>query len=375
MNVLAEAPWVPLLSLASVGIAFALVFAWGRSGRWTTRILAGVVSVLVAILVVETGLWLLWREERRAVQRRWIHVSFMESDDALGYRPTRGARFSPKEGVDYTIGTYGERLTPDAPRGAIPVVVLGGSFSFGEGMSDDQSYPYRLGEKLGEGFRVLNFGFLGWGPHQVLSLVGTRAFDEALVDGPPGCAIYLVIEDHLSRVAGKAFWDPHGPRFVSRNGELVRDGNFDDPWRPEDGLLAGSHLYQRVFPVVTGSAGGPTAEDLQLFAAVTKQIADRLSARNPDIELHALWWNDFTDLSPGIAAALRDAGFSVHDILEFAFANEMDPKYSHFEGYGSTSGGRFQLDDGHPSAWMHEMLADLAAEFDCGGGGDRTTEG
>ncbi len=43
------------------------------------------------------------------------------------------------------------------------VVTLGDSFTFGEGVNDDDVYPHVLAELLGSGYSVINGGMSGWG--------------------------------------------------------------------------------------------------------------------------------------------------------------------------------------------------------------------
>ena len=96
--------------------------------------------------------------------------------------------------------------------------------------------PYLVGERSGNRFRVYNFGFHGYGPHQMLAaLTGGRVQDT--VDCQPTHVVYQAIVPHVERVSGLATWDRHGPRYVeTQDGGVRLAGRFDDtevkpPWK------------------------------------------------------------------------------------------------------------------------------------------------
>ena len=74
-------------------------------------------------------------------------------------------------GHGYTIGPNGLRVSPPYEEVAdVPCALFfGGSFTFGTGVEDDEALPYVAGI-LSEGkYRVYNFGYRGYGPHQMLA--------------------------------------------------------------------------------------------------------------------------------------------------------------------------------------------------------------
>jgi lysophospholipase L1-like esterase len=75
--------------------------------------------------------------------------------------PRRGAHVSFR-GVSYTHNSQGFRgpeIPPKSER--LRVVAVGGSTTYGAGVTDGGEWPARLGELLGPRFEVLNFGMLG----------------------------------------------------------------------------------------------------------------------------------------------------------------------------------------------------------------------
>ena len=144
----------------------------------------------------------------------------------LGYEPNPG-QFSVQKhhGVhlaysqQYTITPQRIRETP-LPKLAegCNVVFFGGSFTFGEGVSDYETMPYFFAKEGGGKFNVYNLGFHGYGPHQMLRVLETERL-KTIVDGPVHLVIYQGIQSHVDRVAGNTFWDHYGPRYT-----LMPDG-------------------------------------------------------------------------------------------------------------------------------------------------------
>jgi len=71
--------------------------------------------------------------------------------------------------VTYTIGDDGLRITPKYELNELDqcIVIFGGSFTLGEGLNDEESMPYLIGNF--SKFNTYNLGFYGYGPHQMLS--------------------------------------------------------------------------------------------------------------------------------------------------------------------------------------------------------------
>lgn len=105
--------------------------------------------------------------------------------------------------VTYTIDGDGCRLMtpPEAPRGS--VLILGGSWTFGHGVADDECYPARLAMGPWSKLRVTNRAVMGWGLPQA-SLALTQAFASA--DRRPDLVVYAMIPDHIPRSYICADW-------------------------------------------------------------------------------------------------------------------------------------------------------------------------
>ena len=86
----------------------------------------------------------------------WSHVYDVEADPRGYYRPDGR--------VDYRInnlGCRGEDITVEKRPGRKRVLCLGDSFTFGEGVRENDAWPQRLGKILGPGYEVINAGVQG----------------------------------------------------------------------------------------------------------------------------------------------------------------------------------------------------------------------
>ncbi len=112
-----------------------------------------------------------WLKSRRRISLVALRgpITF-QSDPLLGfrYRPNLDVH-RLRDGCDWTFTTNerGQRITPENPTAeSHPTVVLvGDSFAFGDGVSDDETVAAAL---AAHGLHVENLGVTGYGPHQEL---------------------------------------------------------------------------------------------------------------------------------------------------------------------------------------------------------------
>jgi len=156
-------------------------------------------------------------------------AAYVRDDPDLGYSPVPGARVRAVRragdrtiyDVLYTIDADGHRLTHGDPAGP-DVLFFGCSFTFGEGLVDADALPEQLSAALGRRAHVVNLGFHGYGPHQML-----RALEIGRVRVPAGAhVIYQGLSDHVRRAAGKAPWDTYGPLYEVDGDGIRYAGRF-----------------------------------------------------------------------------------------------------------------------------------------------------
>ncbi len=254
--------------------------------------------------------------------------------------------------VTYTIGNDGRRITPTVK---IPdqecIVCFGGSFTFGEGVNDPDSMPYIVGDL--QSLKVHNYGFHGYGPHQMLS-----AIESDLIDCKPKLVIYQAIVAHVARSAGYSSWDKHGPKYLLRNGRITFDGHFDDQnttdsWYKRKAIaqMKKSHIYRRFF---LGRNRFNIADcDIQLFLKIVDASRTKLSQSFPEGEFHVILW----DKEPDDATYLKVRNGLKSLSIEFHLVSEILPNFSE-------DAGRYEIGphDTHPNSVAHRAIAEYVVD-------------
>lgn len=361
----AGAPWWSTAAALTVS-AVAMV----ASKRTAVRALWFNTAFVVAALAIAVH-WLDTTDERERRQQAFgDSEGLFEVDETLGVRPRAGHRTTASLHYDgelvydvtYTIGDDRLRIAPPAPDATDCVLFFGGSFTFGEGVDDDETTAWRVGTASADDLRTRNFGFAGYGPHQMLA-----AIEAGLVEAAPGCrprlAVYQAVYHHVLRSAGKWSWDWHGPRYVLSGGEAVRDGHFDFAAQtsrpelvaglPDDSFLA-RQLEERPEDVGVDQV---TEADVELFHAIVATSARRLKQRYPGVEFHVLYWDrgDSVGPVPVFGDAIEADLVSVHPvsgILPPSDDWQRDYKLPH---------------DVHPRARTHELMAAYVVDRILGG--------
>ena len=299
------------------------------------------------------------------VQVRYLpeHGPYVRRDDVLGYAPSRDAvvRSVRHEGphrvydVTYTIGADGLRATPAAGSGVDECILFfGGSFTFGEGVEDAESMPWLVGESTGARYRVYNFGFHGYGPHQMLSALEHGMVDR-VVDCRPKYVFYQAIRAHLKRVANvrSAPHELHNPRYrLLRNGDVVYDGHFDDPGGLPEALVVGrsklpgpfmrSYLFAELHWFLFD-----VADQIDLLVAIVDRSRRTVERRWPGSEFHVILWNESIQTK-----ALRLERALVKRKLRVHRVSDMLPGY-----FADKHRYHISEIDSHPNARAHALIA------------------
>lgn len=174
--------------------------------------------------------------------------------------------------VRYHIDAKGSRRVPGRPESGPDWWLFGCSFTFGEGLEDDQTIAAHL-QRLRPDVRLFNFGIRNAGPSDALIHL-RRKLESG--ERPQRC-VYLFMSDHLRRAA-LPYWtvaiQPERPRFVIRDSQVVHLGKAGDTIRDfRDQLrvnMAGrSEIYRRVMGQWT-----PDDSAIELVAALTVAMRD-----------------------------------------------------------------------------------------------------
>lgn len=280
---------------------------------------------------------------------------YFVSDDVLGYAPVKDTAVTATKRykgeslykVVYTINEHGLRIPPyNATDSTECILFFGGSFTFGEGVNDDETMPYRVGVRSGHKYRIYNFGFHGYGPHQMLAAIEQGLVDQ-IIQCEPRHIIYTGMLAHVSRSAGLSSWDQHGPKYiVNTEGELVYAGHFDEA--PSYRLkrlvrIDESLIYQKIF----GMQRKISLRDVSLYVEIISRVHETTRNKYPKSEFSVLIWGYSKDPDlTNIKSQLSDREINVI------------PRRNIFPSYGQNySELEISEHDHHPNALAYDLIA------------------
>ena len=302
-------------------------------------------------------------EEGNSSERVYPH-------DQLGWAPQPGTVITQKLsfGGDvifdaaYTIGPNGLRISSPATDGHDPppkcVLFFGDSFTFGQGLADHETLPYRVHEQSAQRYRTYNFGVNGYGAHQMLAALQHGIVEDTVQCEPTQVShvFYQGITDHPARSAGRLWWEERGPKYVlTENGGVRLDGRIeeDDDYAEERSIIEilgtqiwKSNIYQRV---VQGTYVPKYSRDvLDLYLGIINELRMEVLSDYPKAKFHVLLWDEDNADNRAIREGLRERGVTVHlmsEILPNYRADDLNQQY------------RLHERDMHPNAFAVELIA------------------
>ena len=346
----------------------AAALAYLISAPWLRHGLIAITAVLLSLMAGELYLDAIENNgsagQRRSDQHATLRYSkpLRSNGGPLGYAPLPDRVVEARKSVGseriydvtYSIDDHGLRITPGvkastAPRGAF--LFFGCSFTFGEGLNDDETLPYDFARELGFAYPVVNLGFSGYGPHQMLKRIESGMLD-AVVSGPVRAAVYVALPSHVDRAAGRAWWDPVGPKYLLDSQGIAR---YAGPFMsvPEPLVPMFYQLLQRIETGPSLLAGrvvdlvlSARADDLPLrirtFTGIVARAAQLLKERYR-AKLSILYWDDRSALSEAILTSLAASNFQTIKVSEIIPLGRREA---------------YQIPkDWHPTAAANELLA------------------
>jgi hypothetical protein len=360
-------PWAAILSIWAIVFLCAAIFT---RNTWAKIIFSNVAAAIIAVGAAE--LWFFIETEQQPVERfegRFTEDYFTEHS-VLGYGPLADREVPVRRFVDdqliydtnYTINSSGLRITSLEVDRTVQQAVLffGGSVTFGEGVPDKASMPFQADLALGDTYRVYNFGFHGYGPHQMLAALDSGLVED-LVDKPVSDVIYQAIPAHIARVIGLAHWDPNGPQYdMGARGNLEHLGSFAEN---RNSFFNWSLPYLRrslVFEKVFGSQRALTQADVDLYIGVVAASRDHALRLYPNSRFHILLWGfEGEPMFDAMVAGFKNTEQDVHRIADIL------PEY-----YYSPELYVIGEHDAHPNPMAHKLIADYVARQLIRGGAD-----
>ena len=308
---------------------------------------AGLVALYLGVALLTPAAYEAYLRLSSPVQGK-VAYSFDYSvlDELLGKKPQPDVavratkRYGPEIAYDvvYSVGANGLRVGPPDTGAETTACVLffGCSYTYGEAVNDTETTAYRVGVLSRGRARTYNFGFHGYGPHQMLAIL-ERGNPRASTDCQPTHVIYQAIPDHVRRAAGLPSFDRHGPRYrLDAAGRAVWAGHFDDDptfverWKGTFLLkqLKRSRTIQRLFD----RERSLTDEDFALYAAIVRRSRELATARFPGVRFSVLLWRDVgiaggAELYEKVRAVLEAGQFDVREVEQIlpGFADDESP--------------------------------------------------
>ena len=204
-------------------------------------LLLGVALALALLACVEGVCWLAVRRRATSSLKRVLPPAgtMQEPHDLLGYRPLKNWRGRAlKKSAElvayeciYSTDEFHRRSTPiTAPEKRDRFALFfGGSFTFGEGVNDDETLPAQFGQAA-PGFMPYNYGFQGYGPQSMYAHLLRDGFKDEIRQRR-GIAVYVFITRHVARAIGAygvvKGWGRHLPCFRGESGQLIHRGTFE----------------------------------------------------------------------------------------------------------------------------------------------------
>jgi len=297
-------------------LCFALAFflvaplasKWPGAGMAGGSALFTLFACLIAYAATDVPVYLL-----DAILKPIPGVHIWEFHPRYGYghkAKVRDTQATREYSVTYTIDEDRCRRSYSPGASAPEVLVLGDSFAFGQGVQDDETFAWRLGEEHWKDYRVRNCAVSGWGTaHAYLRLEEILANAET----PPKLVLYTLIEGDLYRNYIRKEWLEHVSVFHVDDPEADTRG-YHPHFEIEGGTLVFKGLASRATAL-------PASEELAkkeiaLTSALIEGMARMAESRGAAFATVVLPAGNGARLPAEVPEALRRAGCELLDLSD-----------------------------------------------------------
>ncbi len=247
--------------------------------------------------------------------------------------------------VVYTLNAHGNRITPAHAQATKAVVFIGCSFTFGDGLQDNQTFPWRVSEKLGAQYQVFNLGISAHGTHHALSRLQEHMPHLAVYEQV--YVFYTAIDDHTRRFK-------FGPRYEIQNNLAVRQGDYgpityfwnNTSWEP---WLKKSYLFNKIKEPLMDYLAPLSDKDqrLALMQALIATMQNDVLQKSPSRHFTVLAW------PPHTFKTLAHLPKNIHVL-------NVENWLPHFSQEEFTPDSKYILRPGvdtHPTAYANELVS------------------
>jgi len=359
-------PWIFLVLALTSGLS--TVFVRSSTGR---RLGLALTTVWLSFALAELLLFSVFAT--RAPDHQTDYGGMLASRPGLGPAPRPGSWSSASwvgmrslYEVSYGIERHGWRTTGASHESASEAwLCFGGSFTFGQGLSDEESWPWLLQKELGGQAQVVNFGAPGWSAGQMLALAESSELMDP-IEQRPRVAVYLAIPGHPRRVSGDEPFAVGFPRYqLSADGSLTRQGCYGDE-RQTGGTgritsfvrrnLRRSALGRRLLGLRDRPATPVHAGQIELWAAVVERSEFLLQERFEGLRFVVIIWDSKPPEDPRWQHQEAMIGALLERDVEVVRASNWLPRLA-------TDPAWIISEDLHPSAHASDVFARSLTEW------------
>ena len=220
--------------LVILNFLLVLLVVISRRKKKLNNLLLVLTSILLSLSLIELSYRFFF--ERETYYAGDFNEKFYKPDSTLGYTIERAGRFeaikinNQNDTLFRTVYTIvadsgktsfelSSRLAYNQGKDSTELIFLGCSFTFGEGLTDQQSLPYLTGELSGK--NSVNLGCSGFGLSQVYQLYLEKFKQQ---DNRHRTFVYSFLYDHILRANGVYEWNQNGPFFTVKGDSLINAG-------------------------------------------------------------------------------------------------------------------------------------------------------
>lgn len=274
--------------------------------------------------------------------------------EELGYGPMPNTIINSKKirkgkvvyDVNYTIDKKGHRITGDNSENNInkeSVLFFGCSFTYGEGVQDDESMPYAFNLSKENKYNVTNFGFSGYGAHQMLSILENNIEKESIEGSEVKHVFYQAILDHINRAAFAGY-----PKYIMDNQNKL---HF---LKKEEDAKSKNVILEKLASANKRKRSEINDHDRDLFLQIIKKSKDLVKEKYKSDFTVILWdlIKDNDELIPENEYNLKYITKGLEKLnIKYILISDV------LSGYKDNSKQFTIKGDGHPSPLAHKKIA------------------
>jgi hypothetical protein len=294
--------FLQLSFLLILGGLFFFILGVKKKKTWLKQVGFNIEAIFLALFLYEEVIVNLITEESRVGNNltvKWLEGNdnyiFEGADYFLGYGTTREnakANAIKTHGDDtlydvtYTIKNNFRDSPNSNDTSQSNVVFLVRSQTLGDGLEEHETLPVWFNHYMDNKYRVQNFGFQGYGPHQAMAAVDRVILQkERYLKYPEKTkVIFNFFEFHVPRSAGNTPWDDYGPWYEVVNATLAYKGTFAElhprgfAFKLYSKFWLSSNIYKNHFKILEPN----TPEEIDIALYLIKEMHNNLQKAGID---------------------------------------------------------------------------------------------